>query len=383
MKTIKYNTQKIFSDFDIPTSPDLLQNWVELSRSAIESNARQFQAWLGPITKISGVVKSNAYGHGLLPMATLYEQCDNIASLSVINLYEAVQLRLHGIKKPILVIGYLDADYNLIIKHGIEVVVYDLSVAKKLNEVGQQHNQKIVVHIKFDSGMSRLGIGASGLDDFINQLNGLPYISIKGIFSHFAESYITATTHQQESIFTQATTKGLQTHISNSHGSLTTLHKNYSFARIGIGLYGYLQRHSPEMQGMLQPVLSLKTRILQIKHVKAGSYIGYDSTYQASTDMTIAILAIGYTEGLDARLSNCGSIIINDQLAPIIGRICMNLTIVDISLIKNCTVGQVVTILGKEKNLSITAYDWSHITKASAYNHLTKISHSMIRIITL
>lgn len=383
MKTIKNDTQQIFSDYNIQTSPDLLQNWVELSQSAVQANARQFQSWLGPITKISGVVKSNAYGHGLLPMATLYEQCDDIASLSVINLYEAVQLRLHGIKKPILVIGYLDADYNLIIQHAIEVVIYDLSVAKKLDEVGQQHNQKIVVHIKFDSGMSRLGITALELDDFINQLNLLPYITIKGIFSHFAESYIAATTHQQESVFSRAIATGLETHISNSHGSLTTRNKNYNFARIGIGLYGYLQRHSPEMQSKLKSVLSLKTRILQIKQVTAGSFIGYDSTYQASADMTIAILAIGYTEGLDARLSNCGSVIINDQLAPIIGRVCMNLTIVNISSIKNCTVGQVVTILGKENKTSITAYDWSHITKASAYNHLTKISHSMVRIITL
>lgn len=381
MKQIKIKTQKTFLDFDIQTSPDVLQNWVELRQSALESNARQFQAWLGPFTKISAVMKSNAYGHGLIAIGMMYDNCDTIASISVINLHEAVQLRTHGIKKPILVIGYLDAAYDLIVEHDIQVVIYDLSVAKKLDEIGKKYNKNIVVHVKFDSGMSRLGVIASELDAFIHNLSLLQFITIQGIFSHLAESNIASRTHQQELIFAQAVAKGFETHISNSHGSFTTYYKNYTFARIGIGLYGYLQKQSPEIQSRLQPVLSLKTRILQIKRVPAGASIGYDSTYTAATDMTIAIIAIGYTEGLDARLSNIGSVIIHDQFAPIVGRVCMNLTIVNISSIENCTVGQIVTVLGTEKNSSISAYDWSNLTKASTYNHLTKISTCLTRII--
>lgn len=372
---------QIFSDSNIPTTQDLLQNWVELSKSAAALNAQQFQQWLGPLTQISVVLKSNAYGHGLIAMATLYDECNAVATLSVINLHEAVQLRQHGIKKPILVIGYLDAAYDLIVKYDIHVVIYDLYLAEQLNEVGKKHSTQIIVHIKFDSGMHRLGILPDDLDKFIKELKKLPFITIQGIFSHFAQSYIPATTHHQEDVFALATHYGLQTHISNSHGALITEHKNYTFARIGIGLYGYLQKYDQNIQHMLKPVLSLKARILQIKQVKAGSFIGYDATYQAPTDITIAIIAIGYAEGLDARLSNCGSVIIDDQFAPIIGRVCMNLTIVNISSIKNCTVGQVVTVLGSQNNLSISAYDWSDLTKASTYNHLTKISSSLVKII--
>lgn len=379
-KTLKKIPQ-IFSDSGVLTTPDLLKNWVELSRSAALSNAQQFQQWLGPVTKISAVLKSNAYGHGLIAMGTLYDECDAVATLSVINLHEAVQLRQHGIKKNILVIGYLDGTYDLIITYNIQVVIYDIQVAQQLNEIGKQHNKKITVHIKLDTGMHRLGILPDNLDEFIQELKKLPFITMQGIFSHFAQSYVTATTHAQEDIFSLAAHYGLQTHISNSHGALTTNHKNYSFARIGIGLYGYLQKYSSDIQQMLKPVLSLKTRILQIKQIKAGSFVGYDATYQALTDITIAIIAIGYAEGLDARLSNCGSVIINNQLVPIIGRICMNLTIVNISSIQNCSVGQVVTVLGSDNNLSITAYDWSEITKASAYNHLTKLSSSLVKII--
>jgi len=361
--------------------PQHLQNWIELSTSAIEHNAQQFQEWLGSSTKIAGVVKSNAYGHGILQIATLYEKSKYIKSLCVINLSEAVQLREHGITKPILIISYLDGCYNLIAQHDIETVLYDLETARQLNEVGQKYNKKIVVHIKFDTGMSRLGVIAKDIDLFLKQVKELPHIIIKGIFSHLAESYNETATHEQEAVFHKARLENLEVHISNSHGAVTTKHKNYDSARIGIGLYGYLQRHNKEMQSKLQPVLSLKTKILQIKHVQSGSFIGYDSTYQAKKDITIAIIAVGYAEGIEARLSNAGSVIINGQLAPIIGRVCMNLTIVDISSIANCQVGQVVTVLGKEGNLSISAYDWSKITTESTYNLLSKLSSNIPKII--
>lgn len=371
------------------SSIEFAQNWIELSASAVEHNASQFKEWLGRDTCIAAVIKSNAYGHGLVEIATLYEQCDNISALCVINLSEAVCIRKAHITKPIFVIGYLDASYDAIAQYDIQVVIYDFEIACQLNATGEKYKKNIDVHIKFDTGMSRLGIIASELDSFIKKLQTLPWISIVGIFSHLAESYNSNRTQQQESVF--ATLEALKlngtlsrnsiTHISNSHGSLTIQHQKYNFARIGIGLYGYLQKHSPEIQNKLRPVLSLKSRILQIKPVTAGTLIGYDGMFQAPTDMTVAIIAIGYYEGIDARLSNCGFVIVNGQFAPIIGRVCMNLTIIDISHIPHCSVGQTITILGKEGNSSISAYDWSAITKASVYNHLTKLSAVLPRII--
>ena len=370
-------------------SLEFAQNWIELSKSAIEHNVQQFKEWVGPETLIAGVIKSHAYGHGLIEIATLYEQCNNIAALCVINLTEAISIRQAHLKKPIFVIGYIDASYDLIAQYDIQVVLYDFAVACQLNAIGQKYKKSILVHIKFDTGMSRLGIIANELDAFIIKLKTLPWISIVGIFSHLAESYNNTRTHEQESVFKiieklkkdQILPENALSHISNSHGSLTIKPDTYNFARIGIGLFGYLQKHAPEMQNKLQPVLSLKTKILQIKSVKKGALVGYDGMFEAPTDMTIAIIAIGYHEGLDARLSNCGSVIINGQFAPIIGRVCMNLTIIDISNIAGCTTGQVVTILGKEGNVSISAYDWSTITKASAYNHLTKLSAMIPKII--
>ena len=368
---------------------EFAQNWIELSASAVEHNAGQFKEWLGFNTRIAGVIKSNAYGHGLIEMAMLYEQCDNISALCVINLSEAICIRKAHIKKPVYVIGYLDASYDTIVQYDIQVVIYDFEIAYQLNAIGEKFKKMINVHIKFDTGMSRLGIIPSDLDIFIKKLQNLPWISIAGIFSHLAESYNSNRTQQQESVFATLETLKINgtlsekiiTHISNSHGSLTTEHKKYSLARIGIGLYGYLQKHSPELQNKLRPVLSLKSKILQIKSVTAGTLVGYDGMFQAPADMTIAIIAMGYYEGIDARLSNCGFVIINGQFAPIIGRVCMNLTIIDISNILDCLVGQTVTILGKEGKISISAYDWSAITKASVYNHLTKLSVILPKII--
>ncbi len=359
-----------------------LFNWIELSRSAVQHNALQYKTWLGQNTSIAAVIKSNAYGHGLLAMAQLYQACAAIDALCVINLSEAVKVATHGITKPIFVIGYLDMPYHLIVRHDIQVVIYDRAIAEQLNAIAALHQRKIKVHIKFDTGMSRLGITRADIDDFIAYLATLQWIAIVGIFSHLAESYHETPTHEQIAVFDSYQQHRYLTHVSNSHGAITLRgKKTYHFARIGIGLYGYLQKHSTDIQSKLRPVLSLKTKILQIKSVPQGQRIGYDGMFQAPTPMTIATIAMGYHEGIDARLSNKGHVIVDGQFAPIIGRVCMNLTIIDISNIPNCTAGQIVTVIGTQKNASISFYDWSKITQASVYNHLTKLSSELQTII--
>ncbi len=364
------------------SSYELFFNWIELRYEAVEHNALQFKKWLGHTTKIAAVIKSNAYGHGIIEMATMYEKCTSIESLCVINLSEALILAQQNIKKPILILGYLDTSYQTIIQYDFHVVVYDIMTAKKLNQIGQEYQKKIKIHIKFDTGMHRLGIMADELKNFIEEINSLPFLAIEGIFSHLAESYQQERTFDQEALFLSTIPKKYSKHLSNSHGVFTTAQESHEFARIGIGLYGYLQKASPEQQALLQPVLSLKSKILQIKHVKAGSKIGYDGLFVTEKDMIIATIAIGYYEGLDARLSNIGSVIVRGQFARIIGRICMNLTIIDISNIKNCSIHDVVTLLGKDGNAQITAYDWSKLTHASVYNHLAKLVYTLPKIIT-
>lgn len=363
------------------TDTTYLQNWIELSRSAVEHNVNQFAQWLGPNTALTAVIKSNGYGHGLVEMAQLYDRIDAIAALCTINLSEAITIRQHQIKKRIIVIGYIDADYTLLIDHQIETILYDIDTAKKLDQAAYAACSNIKVHIKIDTGMSRLGIFPEQLDDFLKQIATLQNLQVVGIFSHLAQGYDPVATKQQATLFTQAAPAKIAQHLANSHGSLMLVSKAYHYARIGIGLYGYLQKGTFAQQQQLQPVLSLKARILQIKDVPAGTSIGYDGLYKALQPMKIATIAIGYHEGLDARLAHGGYVLINDHRAHIIGRVCMNLTIIDISHIGECIPGTIVTVIGKNKKNSINMYDWSAISQATVYNHLTKLSADLVRLI--
>lgn len=354
-------------------------SWIELNKKALIHNIMQYQAWLPNTTGIAGVLKSNAYGHGILEIARIYEQTPAITCLCVISLSEAITLREKNIKKPILILGYLDQDFSYLAMYpDIEVALYDLTIAQQLNEVGKKYNKQITVHIKIDTGLSRLGILLHKAHQFIEQVEKLPFIFIKGIFSHLSQGYDEKVTEQQEENLQGCNLKKYTAHIASSHASITTKY-NYSMARIGLGLYGYLPGNCIAMQQQLKPVLSLKSKIIHIKTIPAGSFVGYDQTYQAPQETTIAILAVGYAEGIDIRLSNKGFVLVHGRKAPILGKVSMNLTAVDISNISNCFVGQTITLLGQEKDCTITAYDWAHLTQSSVYERLTKLCPSLPR----
>jgi alanine racemase len=360
--------------------PHHFQNWIELDFGALKQNIAQFKSWLPAQTGIAAVVKSNAYGHGLVEIGQLLERSDGIAALCVINVSEAIQLRKADITKRIWVIGYLDQPYEAIVEHRLEVIVYDYATVNQLNQTGAQLHCKIKVHVKFDTGMNRLGTKPEELDLFILYIQKLPWIEITAIFTHFAQSYNESVTHEQEEILQQAFSYGYPVHGSNSHGLLSAKY-TYDFARVGIGLYGYLARAPQTMQEQLKPILSLKTKILQIKKINTGDFVGYERLFQAPDPMTIAILAIGYYEGVDPLLAAQGQVLIAGRFARIIGRICMNLMIVDISEIPDCIAGQEVTILGKEGNRQISVHDWSRISHLSIYAHLIKLAPNSPKII--
>ena len=359
-----------------------IKTWIELNSEALNHNVKQFQQWLVAPTNIAGVMKANAYGHGQREIALLYENNALVKSICTINLSEAVDARKNGFTKPILIFGYLDGDVEDVVAYKVEVALYDLEIAKKLNAIGEKFKTTIIVQIKVDTGMSRLGLMPDEVDLFVKKITAYKNISIKGIFSHLSQADDKKTTHNQERLFQKFCNKNSITHIASSHAAITTKYKNYNQARIGIGLYGYLPYHHQKIQKMLKPVLSLKAKIVQIKRIKAGDRISYNGTFQAKTNMKIATISIGYAEGVDTRLSNKFFVIINQKKAPIVGTVCMNLTSVDISNIENCKIDQDVTVIGKERNLEVTLSDWSSITKTSVYEHLTRLGSFLPRIIT-
>lgn len=356
-------------------------SWIEINQSALHHNIKQFTQWLGPNTTIAGVVKSNAYGHGIKLIASLYDKHKDITHICVVTTSEGVMLRKSGIKKPIIVIGYCDTKIEDIVTYNLQMTIYNLNFAQELNQIAQKHDAIVTVHIKIDTGLSRLGIFPQEVQNFMHATIQMKSLSIGSLFSHFSQGENQKITHQQEDILMSINTQNIPLHAANSHASMTTKYKKYSIARIGLGLYGYLPGHDITIQKQLQPIMSLKTKIIHIKTIQQGQTIGYDQTFTAQKNMTIAIIPFGYFEGFNVRLSNKGHVIVNGQLAPICGRISMNLTVIDVSSISNCSEDTIVTILGAQQNQTYSAYDWAKITNSSPYELITKINQNIARYI--
>tara|TARA_Y100000588_G_scaffold370239_1_gene440135 strand:- start:4200 stop:5339 length:1140 start_codon:yes stop_codon:yes gene_type:complete len=354
--------------------------WIEINRSNLEHNVAQYQQWISSTIAVAPVIKANAYGHGLYEIASIYESNTTVKRLCVIDSKEALLLRQHNIQKPILILGYIDSPLEMIAKHNIDVTVYDLQTIKYLNQAAIKADRIINVHLKVDTGMSRLGIFPEEVATYIQYIKKLEGINLQGIWTHLSSGNDANSVHEQEQLFQQLEfPQHLQTHISNSHGSMHIAH-TYSFARVGCGLYGYLLTKNKEKQQSLKPVLSLKSKVIHIKHLPAKKHIGYQQLFTTSQPTTIAILGIGYYEGINSKLIHGGRVIINGHYAPIIS-INMNLTTIDITNIPQCVVGDIAIFLGQDNTLSITGYDWQQILNLNLRESFAKLESSIPRFI--
>jgi alanine racemase len=367
--------------------------WVEIDARAFEHNLQNYKAVIG-VVELAPVIKSNAYGHGIELIAQLCEKSNTVDRICVVSLSEAVKLRIMGITKPIIVLSILDADLEYAATHDIAVVCYDVETARALNVIGKKHNKKISTHIKVDTGLSRLGITINQATAIIKLIHEMSFIKIQGIFSHFAESEsedLTFTNHQI-SLFTELlnTLENNNIHIPLRHiscsAALTGYPKShFTLCRAGIGMYGLwpseankaiTTQHHPSFT--LQPVLTWKTKIIQLKEIAAGSFVGYDRTHCVARNTKIAVLPVGYWDGYDRGLSNKGQVLVGGTLAPIVGRVAMNLMMVDVTCIPNIKNGDEVTLLGN--HTGITAYDLAHHAGTINYEIMTRINPLLPRV---
>ncbi|MFC1841687.1 alanine racemase [Candidatus Dependentiae bacterium] len=343
--------------------------WVEISKSAIEHNLAQYQNIIGNNNVLAPVVKSNAYGHGIAEISYICKQSKNKMWFCVTNLGEAITLREGNVTNPILVLSYIEKDPELAALLNISVVAYDADTIKKLNTIGKKINKIFNIHIKVDTGLSRLGVDAHNAIELIKEAKNLENINIEGIWTHFAEAQAEdrTFTNKQNNIFYNLIKNikkiGIKIpfiHSCNSSAIATVNLDHTNFFRIGIGLYGYWpsdyikkisQKKYPDFN--LKPSLTWKSKIFHIKHIPAGRFVGYNRTYQTKKDTTIAIIPVGYFDGYDRRLSNKGNVIINDQIAPILGIVCMNVLTVDVTNIKNTNIGDEVILVGNRPGIKV------------------------------
>lgn len=352
--------------------------WLELSRHAIEHNIACYKKRIGQETMLGVVVKSNAYGHGIHQVAHICEHNDAVSYICTANAMEAVALRESGITKPILVMYFLNIDPEMIVIHDIDLVIYDYETAALLSMFGKKHNKKAYIHIKIDTGLSRFGFLAQTAFDDILQISQLPNVTIRGINTHFVQSdkEDQTFTRQQLAQFTHLISKlahhGITipvTHTSNSTAVLGIPDAHHNLVRIGAGIYGIVPKHILERHAEtinLKQSLTWKTRIIYTKKIPANSSVSYDHLHITTRETTIGILPIGYFEGYDRKLSNNGNVLVtanrvtrlNHHYAPVLGRVSMNMTIIDLTDVPHARVGDEVILMGDYDG--VRAHDLAH-----------------------
>lgn len=373
---------------------------IELNKDNLIHNILEIKKVIG-LTKLAVVVKSNAYGHGILEISKLVDQITTIEYLNVASLSEAMLLRNEKINKKILVLSYIDIPYKEAILNNIECVIHNYNDLFGFIEASANLGRPILVHIKVDTGMGRLGFGPSQVRGVIDIILKHKNIVLTGIFTHLSDTQNPDQqfSYQQLAVFNKIIQELKSQniiipiiHALSSSGLSIQLSGHYDLFRAGALIYGVwksethkklvLQNH-PHLN--LKPVLTLKTKIIDIKFLEAGSSIGYDRTVILKRRSRIALLPIGYSDGIPRQLSNKGLVIIESNgqelLAPIIGIISMNLIAIDITDLSRSTININDTVLIISDNSNILAQKVAHKAGIIPNELLCSLNKNINRII--
>jgi len=357
---------------------------LEINLSAIADNFNYYKSRLSSRTGIMAVLKAGAYGSGSLPVARMLVD-KNVDYILVAHIDEGIELRNNGISTPIVVLNPDPHSLYKLFEFNLETELYSLKILDKIDRLSRHYQSSIQLHINIDTGMHRLGLQSNDIPMLISKLAQNEYLQVETIFSHLAGSESKSHddfSHQQfrrfikhaEQIELELEIKSKK-HILNSAGILRFPDYHLDLVRLGLGLYGI--DSSGNFEKEIRKVHTLVAHVLQIKQVSKGETIGYNQTYQAETDLSIAILNIGYADGLSRRLSNGNwQVKIQGQLVPIIGQISMDLTTVDITTIKHVDVGEEVVIFDETQRIEAMSNQASTIP----YEILTNISSRVKRV---
>ncbi len=344
---------------------DTMRVCAKIDIDAIRHNILTIKNSIKKSTQIVCVIKADAYGHGSLPIVRQVEDMDGIWGFAVATCEEARELHAAGIKKPILILGYTFSDsYEDVVRFGFRPTVFSLSAAKAYSEVADRLNKDVYCHIKIDTGMGRIGFrpGEDAADE-IAEIFKLPHLIPEGIFTHFAKADEAdkAPTEAQIAKFTQmidlSEKRGiafLLHHCSNSAAIMEFPHANMDMVRAGIILYGMLPSEEVRKDFDLKPAMSLFSHIVHVKYVEEGDAISYGGIYRAPGRRRIATIPVGYADGYARGLSNKGFVLIHGKRAPIVGRVCMDQFMADVTEIPEAEVLDTVTLLGRDGGEAIT-----------------------------
>lgn len=366
--------------------------YARIDLDAIAYNMEQMKRNLDSKTKIMAVIKADGYGHGALQIAQMLHDVDYIWGFAVATLDEAVVLRTEGIRKPILVLGCVFPDqYMEMLKNDIRMSVYTVEMAEEISQMAAREGMTAYMHIKLDTGMARLGFDISETSvASIARISQMQNVCMEGIFTHFAKADETdkAFTKKQIKDFgwlvEQLKEKKVlfqYEHCANSAAIIDVKEANFDLVRAGISTYGlYPSEEVMKENVKLKPALVLKSHVAFVKEIEAGTSISYGGTFIAKEKMKIATIPVGYADGYPRNLSNIGYVLIRGKKAPIVGRVCMDQFMVDVTHIEGVSFGDVVTLIGADGNETITVEDLSALSGRFNYEFICDLGKRIPRV---
>ncbi|MDX1388784.1 MAG: alanine racemase, partial [Acidobacteriota bacterium] len=371
-------------------------NWVEINTGALRNNIAEFRRRLSGGTKLGAVVKANAYGHGLHEIASVASEAE-VDWFCVNNIGEAAALHDAGHRNPVLIMGYVPNDaLDEVVTRGLRPVVYNVDTLDGLHMAAARHRRPVKVHLKVETGTYRQGVTEEGLVFFLDRIRGSEWLELEGLTTHYAN--IEDTTDHSFAEKQIATFERIADsvgpvplrHTACSAAAILFTRTHMDLARIGISLYGLwpsretyvsrLETGKPTLD--LQPVMTWKTRIVQVKKVPEGAFIGYGCTHRVTRPSVIAVLPVGYYEGYDRGLSGIAHVLVRGRRAPVRGRVCMNMMMVDVTDIPDASLGDEVVLLGAQNGENVTAEQLARWRGTISYEIVSRIHPSLPRLLT-
>ncbi len=337
---------------------EFYRSCADVDLSAIKENVKALMGLTAPGTKCMAVIKANGYGHGDVALAkALADEADYFA---VATLPEAVNLRMNGVTKNILILGYVfPEEYGPLVEHDVDATVFDMETAVKLSEEGLRQGKKAFCHIKLDTGMRRIGMEpVKESVKLIKEINTLPGLEIRGIFTHFAKADERDKTHAGRQyrelcdIIDACRSEGIKfeyKHCDNSAATIDMKDTNLDMVRLGISMYGMYPSDEVNKENVsLTQAIRWTAKVVMVKDVDPGEGVSYGATFVTDKPTVIATVSVGYGDGYPRRLTNKGEVLIRGKRAPIIGRVCMDQFMIDVTDIPGVKRGDDVTLTGKD-----------------------------------
>lgn len=365
-------------------------NRIIVDTAALENNFRYIQDAAGPDVPVMAMVKADGYGHGMIGAANAFAKA-GCGCFGVAEIHEGILLRERGIAGDIYITtGFGNEDVELFYQYNLIPVIYSIEAAQALSAHGVSIGKRIGIHVKVDTGMSRLGIFPDDLNPFLDKVASLQGVRVTGLMSHFPEadipgtdSTITAISRFEAACKDVKSRLGGVCHIANSGAVINFPDARFDMVRAGIALYGYHPagreyKVRPEARRLL-PAMSFHSKVLQVKELEAGAGVSYGHTYIADRPIKLAVLPVGYNSGYSRGLSNKGEVIIRGKCASVCGRVCMNICMVDVTDIEGVQAGDDVVLMGAQGGSVIDADDIAEKVGSISYEVLCMLGNNNLR----